>query len=485
MPFPTRDTADAARPRTSWGVYGVTVITAIGGFLFGYDTGVIASALPHISDEFGLSSFTSGVVTSAILVGAMIGAFGVGPLSDRFGRKRLLMVAAAVFVLGSVGAAASPNALLLIGARGLLGVAVGAASSLVPVFIAEAAPPHLRGRLVSMNQLLITIGIVGAYATGYAFEDEGNWRAMFGVGVIPALVLLIGMALLPETPRWLVNKGRTDEARRVLARLRRDTDLDTELEEIRAVREPHRAGLSALRRGWVRPALVAGIGLQIFGQASGVNTVIYYAPTIFEKAGIGSSGAVLATVGVGIVNVVCTIIGMSLIDRIGRRKLLISGAGVMTVSLGILALALGVGGGAAIGYVAVTCLAIYIAAFAVAFGVVIFVLPSELYPQEIRGTAMSVTLFSNWTVNFVVSLTFLTLMDALGVSPTFWLYTAICALAVVFAVRCVPETKGRSLEEIEQELRSAADEKAGTDTGDTATAEATRHRVGASSDQPE
>ncbi|MGW8378256.1 sugar porter family MFS transporter [Streptomyces sp. ODS28] len=444
----------AAARRTPPVVYGITVAAAVGGFLFGYDTGVIAGALPHLTEDFGLTPFTSGVVVSALLVGAMIGAFGAGPLADRFGRRRLIMAAAAVFGAGSVIAALAPNAATLTGARVVLGLAVGAASSLVPVFIAETAPPHLRGRLVSVNQLLITIGIVGAYAAGYAFSGSGNWRAMFALAVLPSLVLFGGMALLPETPRWLAGKGREEEALRVLARLRPGADPAEELAALRETGEaPRRATLSALRHRWLRPALVAGVGLQILGQASGINTVIYYAPTIFERAGIGTAGATLATVGVGLVNVLFTLVGMALVDRVGRKPLLAGGAAVMALSLAGLASVAGGHGGQA-GYLAVACVAAYIAAAAAALCVVIFIVPAELYPTQVRGTAMSVSLAANWTMNFLVSLTFLSLLQALGVSATFWLYAGICALLVLFTLRCIPETKGRSLEEIEQGLRA-------------------------------
>lgn len=444
---PTRRGATAVPPV----VYGITLAAAVGGFLFGYDTGVIAGALPHITEDFGLTPFTSGVVVSSILVGAMVGAFGSGPPADRFGRRRVIMAAAVVFGVGSVLAALAVNAPVLIAARVLLGIAIGAASSLVPVFIAETAPVHLRGRLVSVNQLLVTIGIVGAYAVGYVFAGNGNWRAMFGLALIPSVILLVSMARLPETPRWLAGQGRLEEARRVLQRLRPGADADAELSEIQAAREPRRAGLAALRNRGLRPALIAGIGLQLLGQATGINTVIYYAPTIFEQAGIGSSAAVLATVGVGVVNVLFTVVGMSLVDRTGRKPLLIGGASVMAVSLAVLATV--VHGSSGTGsYLAVGCVAVYIAAAAAALCVVIFVIPSELYPTAVRGTAMSVTLAANWSMNFLVSLTFLSLLKAMGVSATFWMYAALCALTVLFAARFIPETKDRSLEEIGQSL---------------------------------
>jgi sugar porter (SP) family MFS transporter len=445
-------------PSTPRLVYLVAVITAIGGFLFGYDTGVISGALLFIEKDFSLSPFVEGVVVSAILVGAILGALAGGPLSDRFGRRRGILALAAVFCVGSLLAAFSVSVSMLIGARVILGVAVGGASVLVPVFISEAAPPRLRGRLVSVNQLLLTVGILGAYLTNALFAYDGGWRWMFGLGVVPALALALGIVPLPETPRWLVEKGRRDEALSVLQRLRGDEASATrELEEIERIsdeEEQQHTSVRDLLQPWVRPALIAGIGVSVFGQASGINTVIYYAPKIFTAAGLGSSSAIFATVGVGVVNVVMTLVGMALVDRAGRRMLLIVGFALMAICLIVLGAVLGGTVTGTTGVVAIGCVLVYIAAFAVSVGVVVFVLPSELYPLRIRGAAMSATLMCNWTVNFIVSLTFLSLLNGLGKSPTFWLYAAVCILGLGYAVKLVPETKGRTLEQIEGWLRS-------------------------------
>ena len=462
-------------PRTPRLVYLVSVITAIGGFLFGYDTGVISGALLFLEEEFALSPFVAGVVVSAILVGAFFGAMTSGPLSDRFGRRLSVLVLSAVFVVGSLLAAAATSVAMLIGARVVLGFAVGGASVLVPIYISEAAPPHLRGRLVSVNQLLITIGILGAYLTNALFAYEGGWRWMFGLGVVPAIALGIGMALLPETPRWLVEKGRQDEALEVLQRLRGDAaNAERELAEINQITHEEQEQDTSLRdllQPWVRPALIAGIGVSVLGQASGINTVIYYAPTILESAGLGASAAILATVGIGAVNVVMTIVGMSLIDKAGRRALLIVGFSVMAACLAVLGFVLGSTVGAA-GVIAVICLVVYIAAFAVSVGVVVFVLPAEIYPLRIRGAAMSATLMCNWGMNFLVALTFLSLLNSLGDLVTFWIYAVVCVLGLGYALKLVPETKGRSLEEIEHWLRSrrgdAPTSPGGGSTGTTA-----------------
>ena len=438
-------------------VMRIAAVVALGGFLFGYDTGVISGALSFITTDFHLSSFTSGLVVSAILVGAMIGALSSGRIADRFGRRTAIIVAAAVFTLGAIFAAVAPSAPALVAARVVLGLGVGLASALVPVFIAEVAPPAARGRLVAINQLMITIGIVVAYAIGYAFTSSHDWRAMFAIAVIPSVGLGIGMLFMPESPRWLIAQGREDEARRVLARVRPAGDADAEIAEIRQVRPGGAVKLRELARKWVLPALIAGVGLQILGQATGVNTVIYYAPTIFKHAGLGSSASILATVGVGVVNMVMTVVGMNLVDRVGRRRLLITGVAVQMLALVALAVTFGIGGlSASTGTIAFILVLIYIAAAAACLDVVIFIIPSEIYPLGVRGTAMSVTLFANWGMGFVVSLTFLSLLQALGTSGSFWLYAGLCAVTVVFAARFVPETRGRSLEEIEADLHQRA-----------------------------
>ncbi len=439
-------------PATGRSVTTVALVAAIGGLLFGYDTGVISGALLFIDADFGLSPLLSGVVVSAILVGAMAGAAGAGALADRYGRRRLLVVAAVVFLVGAGLAAGAPTVAVLVAARVVLGLAIGAASNLVPVFIAEVAPTEQRGRLVSLNQLMITLGIVLAYLANYALADvPGNWRWMFALAAVPSVLFGLGMLALPETPRWLALRGQTDRARAVLARLRGEDDVEAELAEMTRT-----AGDSQSRTGWraltgrrLRPVLIAGIGLQLLGQLSGVNTVIYYAPTIFASSGLGASSAILATVGIGVVNVVMTVVGMALVDRVGRKKLLATGASVMTAALAVLALTLAVDGAA---WIAVTCVAVYIAAVAVSLTVVIFVIPSELYPLRIRGTAMSATMFTNWATNFLVALTFLSLFDALGDAGTFTLFAALCAVLVLFTIRFIPETKNRSLEQIERDL---------------------------------
>lgn len=442
------------------GVIGAAVTAALGGLLFGYDTGVISGALQYIQQSFALSSWTSGFVVSAILVGAMVGAATAGPIADRYGRRTVLIASSVVFFIGGLAAALAPTVTALIIARVVLGLAIGAASNLVPLFIAEVAPSRIRGRLVAVNQLMITVGIVLAYGANYALgEVSGDWRWMFALSSVPAMAFGIGMFAMPETPRWLVLRGMRERARGVLVRMRRRADVDDELTEIvdsaSQTTDKSKLDRSSLRQRGVVLALIAGIGLQLFGQASGLNTVIYYAPTIFENSGLGSSSSALATVGVGLVNMLMTLVGMSMIDKFGRKTLLLGGSSVMALSLGVLAVDLSMGtDGGVTSWIAVICVLVFIAAVAASVTVVIFVIPSELYPLRIRGGAMSVTMFANWAMNFFVSLTFLSLLEQFGGVGTFAMYAVICALLVAFTARFIPETKGRSLEEIEQSLAS-------------------------------
>jgi len=436
-------------------------ITATGGLLFGYDTGVISGALLFIRGDFTLSTFMEGVVVSFLLVGAVTGALTGGPLSDRFGRRPITLLAALIFAVGAIAAALSPTVGILVLARFILGLGVGLASLIVPLYIAEIAPPDTRGGLVSLNQLMITIGILLSYIVGVLFTPIEGWRWMFGVAVIPALVLGIGMFFLPESPRWLVKNGKLAKARLVLARSRVESEVETEMRQMeeleRLEREQAQTGYKELLTPWIRPALIIGVGLAIFQQITGINTVIYYAPTILEIVGFSAAGAIAATaLGVGVVNVGFTILAVRIIDRVGRRPLLIIGLIGMTISLALLGLVFSLEStSTAAGLLATICLALYIASFAISLGPIFWLMISEIYPLSIRGSAMSVAAICNWGSNFIVALTFPVLLAALGGAGAFWLFAAIGVVAWLFVFFMVPETKGRSLEEIEADLRGA------------------------------
>jgi sugar porter (SP) family MFS transporter len=436
-------------------------IAATGGLLFGYDTGVISGALLFIRQDFApLSPFMEGIIVSTLLVGAVVGALSAGPFSDRFGRRPTALLAAVIFGLGALAVAFAPSVAFIVLGRFLLGLGVGLASMIVPLYIAEIAPAARRGALVSLNQLMITIGILLSYIVGVIFTPIEGWRYMFGVALIPALVLGIGMFRLPESPRWLFNVGQTEKSRAVLGLSRSQEEVELEfreMEEIRRVEEEQedKVGYAELLSPYVRPALIIGLGLAIFQQITGINTVIYYAPTILQGVGFSEGGAIAATaLGVGVVNVGFTILAVYIIDRVGRRPLLIVGLIGMTVSLALLGVVFATGGaGGAAGLLATVCLGLYIASFAISLGPVFWLMISEIYPLNIRGKAMSVASFANWGSNFLVALTFPVLLATLGGAGSFWLFAALGIVAWFFVYFRVPETKGRTLEEIEAEFR--------------------------------
>ena len=434
-------------------------ITATGGLLFGYDTGVISGALLFIREDFPLSDFMQGVIVSFLLVGAVTGALAGGPLSDRFGRRPIVLLAAIIFAIGAIAAALTPSVGLLIVARFILGLGVGLASLIVPLYIAEIAPPDSRGALVSLNQLMITIGILLSYIVGVAFTPIEGWRWMFAVAVIPALILGIGMFFLPESPRWLVKNGKLAKARAVLIRSRVEAEVETEMQQMeeleRLERQQAQVGYKELLAPWIRPALIIGIGLAVFQQITGINTVIYYAPTILEIVGFSAGGAIAATaLGVGVVNVGFTVLSLFLLDRAGRRLLLLIGLVGMTVSLALLGVVFSLEStSGAAGLLATICLALYIASFAISLGPVFWLMISEIYPLNIRGSAMSVAALCNWGSNFLVALTFPVLLATLGGAGAFWLFAVLGIAAWLFVWFLVPETKGRTLEEIEADMR--------------------------------
>ena len=437
-------------------------ITATGGLLFGYDTGVISGALLFIRQDFGTNPFTDGVIVSFILVGAMVGAFSGGPLSDRIGRRSTTLIAAVVFALGALIVAVAPSVFVIIVGRFVLGVGVGLASMIVPLYIAEIAPADRRGGLVSLNQLMITIGILLSYIVGVIFAPIEGWRWMFAVALIPAVVLLVGMFRLPESPRWLFNKGQTDRARQVLSRSRSEQEIEQEMQEMQDIKnqesqQQQQAGLGELLSPYVRPMLIIGVGLAIFQQITGINTVIYYAPTILQNAGFSESGALVANaVGVGLVNVGFTILSVYIIDRVGRKPLLLIGLVGMTISLALLAIVFTTAGtevSASLGLLTTACLALYIASFAISLGPVFWLMIAEIYPLRIRGTAMSAASIANWGSNFIVALMFPVLLAGLGGATLFWIFAIIGVAAWIFIYLRVPETKGRSLEEIEASFR--------------------------------
>jgi sugar porter (SP) family MFS transporter len=429
-------------------------ITALGGLLFGYDTGVVSGALLFLKKDFGgLSSFQEELVTSLLLVGAVVGALTAGRLADLIGRRLTVLITAAVFVVGVMLAAFTPTFPVLLVARIIIGLAVGSASTTVPLYIGEIVPPRVRGGLVSLNQLAITAGILVSYLIDYGLSDSGNWRLMFGLAAIPAVALFAGMLFQKESPHWLIKQGRDDEARKVLQRLRDDSDIDAEIREVHELtqREGSYRDLISPR---VRPLVVVGVLLAVFQQITGINTVIYYAPTLLQGAGLGNNAALLANVVNGAVNVGMTIVAIWLLDKVGRRPLLLAGTAGMAVGMAIVGCSF-IGGSTLHGglaLVAIAGLLIYTGSFAIGLGPVFWLLIAEIYPLRIRGAAMSVAGMANWAANFVVTVSFLTLLNAISGVGVFFLFGFLTLVALAYFWKKVPETKGRSLQEIEREL---------------------------------
>jgi MFS transporter, SP family, galactose:H+ symporter len=447
---------EASARRARRNVVLTAAIAGLGGLLFGYDTGVIASALLFIKGDFDLGSFAQGLVVAAVPIGAVGGAAIAGPAADTYGRRLMILISAIVFTVGALASAAAPGLEVLVIARVVIGVAIGLASAAAPVYISEVAPAESRGRLVSFFQLAVTIGILVAYLVGLAFDGIEGWRWMLGLGCVPALGLAFGMLRMPQSPRWLVMHGDDYAARAVLAKIRVDDPdtIDRELQEIEeSVHKDAKPGAwSDLLQPAVKAALLVGVGLAILQQVTGINTVIYYAPTIIEFTGVNSSaGSILAAVGVGIINVVFTIVAIRLLDKAGRRAMLMIGVSGMVISLFALGCAfLGGGGSTLASVVAILSLMAFVASFAISLGPIFWLLNAEIYPLGVRSKAAGLGTMANWTFNFIVSLTFLLLIEALGRSGAFWFYGAIGVLTLWFCWKYVPETKGKPLEEIEE-----------------------------------
>lgn len=431
----------------------IAATAALGGLLFGYDTGVISGALLFLRLAFHLSALMQGVVTSIALGGAAAGAAVAGTVADRYGRRPILLVTAVIFVAGALVSAFAFSLPMLLAGRLLVGVGIGGASMLTPLYLAEISPAAQRGGLVSLNQLALTGGILLSYLVGYAFAASGSWRWMLGLGGVPGVVLFFGMVLLPETPRWLAGHGHMDRTHAALRRLRGPhAAIEAELAGLRAdlKAEAQARPESRLSHAAARRPMIVAVGLAVFQQVTGINTVIYFAPQIFQASGSSSAGAaILATAGIGVVNLLMTMVAIWLVDRVGRRVLLLTGLAGMGASLCVLALGFLLGHGPLLGWITAAALAAYVGSFAIGLGPVFWLLISEIFPLAIRGRGMSFATIANWAANLVVALTFLDLVNWLGRPGVFFTYAALSFGALLFAYRLVPETKGLSLEAIE------------------------------------
>lgn len=437
-----------------WMLIWISATAALGGFLFGYDTGVISSAILFLKTQFHMTTLQVELVISIVSFGAIFGALAAGPLSDKFGRKKLILVDGIIFVISAIGLAFAPTVNILIFGRFIVGIAIGIAAMIAPLYIAELAPRDKRGALVTINQLAITVGILFAYFVGLIFSDTKNWHMMFALACIPAGLQFIIMSFFPESPRWLLINNQKEKALAILERFRGSReDARLELEHIEKSANKSSAKGREVFSKRVRPALLAGIGLTLIQQFTGINTIIYYAPTIFQFAGFSSDfTAILATLIVGITNVAMTFVAIYLLDIVGRKPLLIVGLSGMIASL----LLLGFGflfmehASSWMGWIALISLVLYVAFFAFSLGPIAWLINSEIYPLKVRGRAMGIATCANWTSNFIVTVTFLNLIHFFGKTGTFWLYAGVGILGLWFIIKKVPETKNKSLEEIEE-----------------------------------
>ncbi len=437
-------------------LYIVAIVASLGGLLSGYDTGVISGALLFINETWVLPDTLQGFLVSSVLIGAVIGAATNGVLADIFGRKKIIMATAVIFILGSLMCAFAPNVYVLILSRIFVGFAVGIVNFVVPLYLSEVSPKNLRGTLVSLYQWAITAGILFSYFINAVFAQAVyNWRWMLFAGVVPGLILFIGMCFMKDTPRWLVSKNRDDEAKKVFARIEPETDPDKEIAEIRATLGDKTDKKFRFSKWMIMP-FVVGIGIMFAQICTGINTIIYYAPTIFKTAGFDSNlTAIYATTGIGVVNFVMTIVAVFFTDRLGRKPLLYFGLTGVMLSLFALGTSFAFAGtlGSSLKWVAVGSLVTYIVCFAMSLGPIGWILVSEVFPLKIRGVAMSVCTVSNFAFNFFVVGSFPVLLHRIGGAWTFWIFGIVSILCIIFVYFFVPETKGISLEQIESNWR--------------------------------
>ena len=426
---------------------------ALGGLLYGYDMGVISGALLFIKDDIPLNSFTEGLVVASMLVGAIFGSGASGPMSDRLGRRRVVFIIAIIYIVGALILALAPSMPVLVIGRLVIGLAVGGSTAIVPVYLSEMAPTEQRGSLSSLNQLMITIGILSSYLINYAFPIEG-WRWMLGLAVLPSLILLIGVAFMPESPRWLLEHRSEKAARDVMKLTFKESEIDKEIADMKEINAISESTWNVLKSPWLRPTLIIGSVFALLQQIIGINAIIYYAPTIFSKAGLGNATSILGTVGIGTVNVLITIVAIMIIDKIDRKRLLVIGNIGMVASLLIMAILVWTVGIQSSAWIMVACLTLFIIFFGFTWGPVLWVMLPELFPMRARGAATGIAALVLSIGSLLVAQLFPILTDVLSVEQVFLIFAAIGVCALIFVIKYLPETRGRSLEEIEADLRS-------------------------------
>ena len=445
----------------------ITIIAAAGGFLFGFDMAVISGAITFVQAQFDLTAVQEGWFVSSALIGCVLGVIISGELSDRTGRKPALIAAAALFLISAIGTAAAPGFALLVTARLLGGMAVGIASNVVPLYISEIAPANIRGRLVTCYQLAVTVGILFAYisnawilnladsATGFMAEGvlgyiliDETWRAMFGIEALPALIFLAGLFIIPESPRWLMQQNRHTEAKSILFQFVGKADAEKSISEIRETLEEVKGSYKELLKPGLRVALIIGILLPVFSQFSGINAIIYYGPRILNEAGVELSSAMHSQILLGFANMIFTFIAVWKVDSLGRRPLYLVGTAGAMICLSITGYFFYIGATGSI-FLLFSVIA-FLAFFAFSIGPLKFVIASEIFPNRIRGRALALSIMAMWIADTIVGQITPILLSAGGAAFTFWFFAIFCAVAFLFIYKMVPETKGKSLEEIQK-----------------------------------
>jgi MFS transporter, SP family, arabinose:H+ symporter len=439
----------------------VAIIGSIAGFLFGYDEGIIAGSLELVKNHFSLNATHIGVMASALPFGALLGAMLIGAFmatqgAKRFGRRTLLSFAGCLFFMGALGAGFATSIAILVCSRLVLGLAIGLASVLTPLYLAETASLEARGAVVAIYQLAMTVGIVCAYVVNFILIEHQAWRAMFASSALPAFVLFLGILFMPESPRWLCSVGRRDEALKSLRKLRNTDAVDKELRDIEYTlsNEPKQGSWLLLFRKPLLPVLMLGTILFCLQQLSGINVIIYFAPEIFKNLGLDSTtGQILATLGIGIVNLLVTVIAIACVDKVGRRNLLLLGFTGTCISL--LALCFfSLSNVTWLPFLSVICLTVYIFSFAISVGPIPHIAMSEIFPLHVRGAGMGLSAMSNWSFNTIVIFSFPLLQQMFGIEYTFALYALVCFLGLIYTYFYMPETKNISLEQIENHVMS-------------------------------
>lgn len=429
---------------------------ALGGMLFGYDTGVISGALLFIRKDLGLTSTLEGLVVSGVMIGAVVGSLASGPFADRFGRKKIIIFLSVLFILGTVGTSWPPNVTVMILFRIVLGIAVGGASGMVPIYLAELAPAEKRGAITAINSVMNAIGMLLAYVVNYVYSFSGDWNTMLGLALIPSAILLIGMFFLPESPKWLAEHRNIHQAKTVLMMTHdNEAEVDKELFVLKSMLKKNEKGrFSDVFSPWIRPIVFVGVMVAILQQITGANTIFYFMPTVLSDSGLGDNIALVSHIGIGVINLLMTIVGVFLVDKWGRKKLLALGSLGMGASLLILSIVEYVHSESTLsGVIMIVTMCLFMFAYSTTWGMVAWVLLAEIFPLQIKGTAMAICTFFLWTSNSILAFFFPIATAYYGPAVTFGFFAIICFLSYVFVKKYVPETKGKTLEEIELDFR--------------------------------